>query len=195
MPAKHRLGERPPREVTKARIRLLIESVCATLKRQMSWRTVSPRPSGPRPTDRAAIAGPDARHVPQPPPRAPTTRARGLRLALNPHQASRCDDKRRLLSYQSCRRPRRPEEQSATRFAPIRARIVPAGPTQALAQLRQQAMSGLGSQTRPEWRTGTTNGAGANRPHWSLRSQFNDARVNLGSLRAPAGAAFTSCIP
>ena len=35
VPDKHRLGERPPTEVTKARIRLVIESVFATLKRQM----------------------------------------------------------------------------------------------------------------------------------------------------------------
>ena len=35
MPAKHRLGERPSTEVTTARIRLVIEPVFATLKRQM----------------------------------------------------------------------------------------------------------------------------------------------------------------
>jgi len=35
VPAKHRLGERPPSEINKARIRLVIESVFATLKRQM----------------------------------------------------------------------------------------------------------------------------------------------------------------
>jgi hypothetical protein len=35
VPDKHRLGERPSAEVTKARIRLVIESVFATLKRQM----------------------------------------------------------------------------------------------------------------------------------------------------------------
>jgi hypothetical protein len=35
VPARHRLGERPPAEVMKARIRLVIESVFATLKRQM----------------------------------------------------------------------------------------------------------------------------------------------------------------
>jgi hypothetical protein len=34
-PDKHRLGQRPPSEITKARIRLVIESVFATLKRQM----------------------------------------------------------------------------------------------------------------------------------------------------------------
>jgi hypothetical protein len=34
-PAKHRLGERPPAEVAKARIRLVIESVFSNLKRQM----------------------------------------------------------------------------------------------------------------------------------------------------------------
>jgi len=35
VPDKHRLGERPPTEITKARIRLVIESVFSTLKRQM----------------------------------------------------------------------------------------------------------------------------------------------------------------
>jgi hypothetical protein len=34
-PDKHRLGERPPAEVAKARIRLVIESVFSNLKRQM----------------------------------------------------------------------------------------------------------------------------------------------------------------
>lgn len=34
-PDKHRLGERPPSEIAKARIRLVIESVFSTLKRQM----------------------------------------------------------------------------------------------------------------------------------------------------------------
>jgi hypothetical protein len=34
-PDKHRLGERPPSEVEKARIRLVIESVFSNLKRQM----------------------------------------------------------------------------------------------------------------------------------------------------------------
>jgi hypothetical protein len=34
-PDKHRLGERPPAEIAKARIRLVIESVFSTLKRQM----------------------------------------------------------------------------------------------------------------------------------------------------------------
>jgi len=34
-PAKHKLGQRPPSEIAKARIRLVIESVFANLKRQM----------------------------------------------------------------------------------------------------------------------------------------------------------------
>lgn len=34
-PNKHRLGERPPSEIAKARIRLVIESVFSTLRRQM----------------------------------------------------------------------------------------------------------------------------------------------------------------
>jgi hypothetical protein len=34
-PDKHRLGERPPREIAKARVRLVIESVFANLKLQM----------------------------------------------------------------------------------------------------------------------------------------------------------------
>lgn len=38
-PDKHRLGERPPAEVAKARIRLVIESVFCTLKRQMRLET------------------------------------------------------------------------------------------------------------------------------------------------------------
>jgi hypothetical protein len=38
-PDKHRLGERPPTEVAKARIRLVIESVFSTLKRQMRLET------------------------------------------------------------------------------------------------------------------------------------------------------------
>jgi hypothetical protein len=38
-PAKHRLGQRPPGEVAKARIRLVIESVFSSLKRQMRLET------------------------------------------------------------------------------------------------------------------------------------------------------------
>jgi Transposase DDE domain len=38
-PERHRLGERPPAEVAKARIRLVIESVFSTLKRQMRLET------------------------------------------------------------------------------------------------------------------------------------------------------------
>jgi Transposase DDE domain len=38
-PDKHRLGQRPPAEVAKARIRLVIESVFSTLKRQMRLET------------------------------------------------------------------------------------------------------------------------------------------------------------
>ena len=34
-PNKHRLGERPPSEIAKARVRLVIESVFSNLKRQM----------------------------------------------------------------------------------------------------------------------------------------------------------------
>ena len=34
-PGKHRLGERPPAEIAKARIRLVIESVFSNLKGQM----------------------------------------------------------------------------------------------------------------------------------------------------------------
>jgi Transposase DDE domain len=39
VPDKHKLGERPHSEVTKARIRLVIESVFSTLKRQMRMET------------------------------------------------------------------------------------------------------------------------------------------------------------
>jgi hypothetical protein len=35
VPDKHKLGQRPPAEIAKARIRLVIESVFSTLKRQM----------------------------------------------------------------------------------------------------------------------------------------------------------------
>jgi hypothetical protein len=35
VPDTHRLGERPPGEIAKARIRLVIESVFANLKRQL----------------------------------------------------------------------------------------------------------------------------------------------------------------
>lgn len=38
-PDKHRLGKRPPSEVAKARIRLVIESVFSSLKRQMRLET------------------------------------------------------------------------------------------------------------------------------------------------------------
>jgi hypothetical protein len=38
-PDRHRLGERPPAEVAKARIRLVVESVFSTLKRQMRLET------------------------------------------------------------------------------------------------------------------------------------------------------------
>src|SRR5690349_24377015 len=38
-PDRHRLGERPAAEVAKARIRLVIESVFSTLKRQMRLET------------------------------------------------------------------------------------------------------------------------------------------------------------
>lgn len=38
-PDKHRLGQRPPSEVAKARIRLVIESVFSSLKRQMRLET------------------------------------------------------------------------------------------------------------------------------------------------------------
>jgi len=39
VPDKHKLGERPPAEITKARIRLVIESVFSTLKGQMRMET------------------------------------------------------------------------------------------------------------------------------------------------------------
>ncbi len=39
VPDKHKLGQRPPGEITKARIRLVIESVFSTLKRQMRMET------------------------------------------------------------------------------------------------------------------------------------------------------------
>src|SRR5450759_3015334 len=45
VPDKHRLGERPPAEIVKARSRLVVESVFATLKGRCAWRTISPRRS------------------------------------------------------------------------------------------------------------------------------------------------------
>jgi hypothetical protein len=50
-PDKHQPGERPPAEVAKARIRLVIESVLSTLKRQMRMemhlaKTAAGPPSG-----------------------------------------------------------------------------------------------------------------------------------------------------
>jgi hypothetical protein len=39
VPDKHKLGQRPPSEIAKARIRLVIESVFSTLKRQMRIET------------------------------------------------------------------------------------------------------------------------------------------------------------
>jgi hypothetical protein len=45
-PDKHRLGRRPPAEVAKARIRLVIESVFSTLKRQMRLETHLARTPG-----------------------------------------------------------------------------------------------------------------------------------------------------
>jgi len=39
VPEKHKLGERPAAEIAKARIRLVIESVLSTLKRQMRMET------------------------------------------------------------------------------------------------------------------------------------------------------------
>jgi hypothetical protein len=39
VPDKHKLGQRPPAEIAKARIRLVIESVFSTLKRQMRMET------------------------------------------------------------------------------------------------------------------------------------------------------------
>jgi len=39
VPDKHKLGQRPPGEIAKARIRLVIESVFSTLKRQMRMET------------------------------------------------------------------------------------------------------------------------------------------------------------
>jgi hypothetical protein len=52
-PNKHRLGDRPPAEVAKARIRLVIESVISNLKRQMRLedhlaKTLAGRPSASR---------------------------------------------------------------------------------------------------------------------------------------------------
>ena len=90
VPDRHRLGERPPAEVKKARIRLVIESVFATLKRQMRLEDhLAKTLPGLAQRIVQRLLALDARHVPQQPPRAPTARACRLRRALNPHQASR----------------------------------------------------------------------------------------------------------
>ncbi|MGH2986656.1 MAG: hypothetical protein ACRDLO_08220 [Solirubrobacterales bacterium] len=44
-PERHRLGQRPPAEVEKARIRLVIESLFANLKPRCDSAIISPRPS------------------------------------------------------------------------------------------------------------------------------------------------------
>lgn len=43
VPNKHKLGERPPSEIAKARIRLVIESVFSRLKRQMRMEDHLPK--------------------------------------------------------------------------------------------------------------------------------------------------------
>lgn len=88
VPDKHKLGERPPSEITKARIRLVIESVFATLKRQMRMeehlakrspgsRNASPNDSSHSPSACSSTPSSGAHHEHSP----PTT-------ADNPHQAS-----------------------------------------------------------------------------------------------------------
>jgi len=88
-PDKHQLGRRPPSEIAKARIRLVIESVFSNLKRQMATR----RPpcqndARPRTANRRTPPRPHHRHAPQHPTRQAPTRTRRLRRTMNPHQAS-----------------------------------------------------------------------------------------------------------
>lgn len=57
-PDKHRLGERPSSEVAKARIRLVIESVFSTLKRQMGLEAhLAKTRGGSHPAHSPAAAG------------------------------------------------------------------------------------------------------------------------------------------
>lgn len=58
-PAKHKLGQRPPTETAKARIRLVIESVFANLKRQMRLEAHPAKTiPDPRSTHRSTTARP-----------------------------------------------------------------------------------------------------------------------------------------
>ncbi len=88
-PERHQLGKRPPAEIAKARIRLIIESLFSNLKRQMRLEQHLAK----------TIAGLVQRIAQRllaltlgmflNAPRPPTTRTRRLRRPLNPHQASR----------------------------------------------------------------------------------------------------------
>ena len=60
VPDKHKLGQRPPSEITKARIRLVIESVFATLNGRCASKPTSPRPS----PDSPSASSNDSSHSP-----------------------------------------------------------------------------------------------------------------------------------
>jgi Transposase DDE domain len=78
-PDKHKLGERPPSEIAKARIRLIIESVFSNLKRQMRledhlaktspglWRSASLSGCSHSHSASTSTSSPDAHHAPSPP--------------------------------------------------------------------------------------------------------------------------------
>jgi hypothetical protein len=72
-PERHQLSKRPPAEITKARIRLVIESVFSNLKRQMRLEQhLAKTIAGLVQRIRPATARADTRHVPQRAPRPPT---------------------------------------------------------------------------------------------------------------------------
>ena len=78
-PDKHRLGQRPPREIAKARIRLVIESVFSNLKRQMRLEThLAKTLAGLAQRVAQRLLALTIGMLPQHPHRPPTTRPRRL---------------------------------------------------------------------------------------------------------------------
>lgn len=84
-PDKHRLGQRPPSEVAKAQIRLVIESVFSSLKRQMRLEThLAKTPGGLVCPHCPATPRALRQHTCRP----TAAGACRLRREMNPHQAS-----------------------------------------------------------------------------------------------------------
>jgi len=90
VPDKHKLGERPPVEIDKARIRLVTESVFSTLKGQMRMETYLAKTLpglaqriGPNDYSRSPSACPST------PPSAAHTAPSPPTRTINPHQSSR----------------------------------------------------------------------------------------------------------